>query len=88
MNIDERKEIFDLSDHCMLTTKLNLYTQNRKYKKNNHVYTEYYKTNDTTLKNVFLDALEKDIINRKHADMQPLHRLETIMKENADNIKQ
>lgn len=70
-----KKEIFDLSDHCLVIAKFDLQIETSKYTNGRFVYTNYYKSNDEKRKKKFLDKMEEDIKSEKDKDLRHIERL-------------
>ena len=51
MKIDEKKEVFDLSDHCMIELKMNIGVK-KKVRKEGWNVIRYYTTTDKPLEKV------------------------------------
>ena len=85
MNIDEKKEIFDLSDHCLLNAKFS-YVHGKvtgvgKTRKAEEII--YYKTNDEDLKIQYIQNIE-DHLKTEDKATPKMDRLETLMQASAE----
>ena len=86
MNIDEDKELFDLSDHCLLRSSFVTEKTETKYVKNERNEQYYYKLNSEELKTDFLNKMEEDINMHINMEGNAMENLETMMRQNADDI--
>lgn len=76
--IDEGKDVFDLSDHCLLESIFNI-DASQEGKKTEVMEREYYKTDCETLKEQFLKKMQDDIEETngrgEHVDIKESERL-------------
>ena len=87
IEIDEGKELFDLSDHCLLTVTIDVNRKKNNFdKKCEKQIIEYYKLNSEELKSRFLNKLEEDINENKHLQQNTMQDLDRAIKENAEKI--
>ena len=83
MKIDEVKEKYDLSDHCLIETIFQIREENCITSKK-QITTEYYKTNCQQLKSQFLCSMERDILQQEGDIDEEI--LESLMKKNCECI--
>ena len=80
MNIDEKKNEFDLSDHNLITANFKMELTKAKFNRNNWVETTFYTTKEESLKK-FCKAVEQEIINE---NIESIEKFDQVMKEKAD----
>lgn len=80
MYIDEKKDIFDLSDHNLITTNFTVQCDKPKFNKNRWVENTYYRTDENSL-NKFCKGMEESIRTNKIDNME---EFDCAMRETAE----
>ena len=87
MTVDENKDQFDLSDHCLLEATFKMDIIQKGGNKQRLLEREFYKTECDILKAQFLEKTNEDITTiKRRGDRLEMEDLEEILKQNADTI--
>ena len=87
MSIDENKEKFDLSDHCLMESTFEIEGEyNHNGQRGRRIENEYYKTNSAELKGKFLRELENDKLHMSERNSINVADFEELLRKNADNV--
>ncbi|KAK7065886.1 hypothetical protein SK128_009160 [Halocaridina rubra] len=86
MSIDENKEKYELSGHCLLEVNFNIDTVDPK-RKDEFTKVEYYETNCDNLKAQYLKNMREDTedLNRRGVPVK-MEEYENLMRKNVDKI--
>jgi len=81
MRIDEGKENFDLSDHCLMTAKFKISEGSRRWAGKWETW-EYYKVDDQDIMGSFVREMENRVVG---GDIDNIVHFENAIKDSADN---
>lgn len=84
MYIDEQKEMFDLSDHNLITVNFAMKHEKTRFQKNKWITSEYYKTDEASLEK-FCAKLEENITKTKINNIEEMD--ETIKSTAEKELK-
>ena len=83
----KKKEIFDLSDHCLIEGKFQVGRGGNFKCCGKEIIREFYKTNCETLKNDFIQRMEDDLLAvRNDNELVEQETIERLIIRNSNNI--
>ena len=87
MTVDESKEKFDLSDHCLLEANFKMEMICKRGNKQRIVERDFYKTDCDILRAEFMKKTKEDIeLSRSKGETLEMENLEDVLKNNAERI--